>query len=112
MIVAPTRLDQTDTEPWMLEPCAVQEVVVRLGDGVYLRIESPQGNPELIGGYTCEALDPSLPNSWTGSKQSDDVVVFGPAAWQEPGFWDRYSAGDEAASQDYARFRTPHPPSL
>ena len=111
MIIAPTHIDQTDTEPWMFEPCAVQEVVVRLGDGVYLRVESPQGTPTLIGGYNCETLDPSLPDSWTGSEHAHKVFVFGPSAWQEPEFWDRYSAGDEAALQIYARFRTPQPKS-
>lgn len=53
-----------------------------------------------------EIVDHGIPENWTVfTKLRGGGIVFGPAAWASPGFWERFFDFDPAATQSFERER-------
>jgi hypothetical protein len=109
MILKLTDLDHEHPEAWMFEPLAVQEFHAHLGGQTLIRVEDPNYTPILLTVRKADAIDDTLPSSWVGAQMAKGHFVFGPSAFQRPGFWDEYFAADLDAVDTYNAYRTDRP---
>ena len=77
---------------------AVQAIYFDPDQGVRYRIISDDAaTPALFASSAFTVIDGRIPESWRAHACSGGSFVVGPAAWQEPGFWERFFDDDAEA---------------
>ncbi len=80
----------------------VLEITVDPQGQVLLRLLGDEGRtPALYDLKQFEIVSSKLPASWIVSMSAAGGLVFRPAAWAAPGFWESYFNGDDAAIRSF-----------
>lgn len=62
-----------------------------------LRILADDGTPTLFDAAMFTASEMAIPGTWVMRVREGGIVDLGPAAWLEPGFWERYFDRERSA---------------
>jgi hypothetical protein len=95
------------SSPWMKvgRVYDVLEVSIYQNGDAKLRIVGDQpGTPALFSPKGLEIVDHSLPRNWE-VHIANGIFYFGPAALNEPGFWERFFNQDPVALQTFEKVR-------
>ncbi len=91
----------TDTEQSWLRlgsKYPVQAIYFDQEQGVRYRIISDDAaTPALFAASAFTVIDGHIPESWRAHAYSSGAFTLGPAAWLEPGFWERFFDDDAEA---------------
>jgi hypothetical protein len=60
-------------------------------------IGNDKHTPALFGGELFDVTDQSIPKNWVICKTGEHDYTFGPRAWSEVGYWERYFDREEKA---------------
>jgi hypothetical protein len=73
-------------------------IYVDASRGVLLRLMGDDNfTPAMFPGEQFEVTEQTIPNNWIVKKENGGDFSFGPKAWSEAGFWERYFDREETA---------------